>query len=269
MCNLERYLGIYSARFIQGFSTRTAARDAAFFLPHLQAGIRLLDCGCGPGTMTVDLAQVIAPGQVVGIDIAAEQFQVGQARARDRGLTTIHFTASNVYALPFPDETFDAVFAHAVLYHLRDPDRALKEMYRVLKPRGVVGVRDADRDGDVYAPADAQFEQAWSLLYKVHSLHGGNAYLGKTLRAVLHEAGFEDVQASASYDHYGTPEAVKKIGDQLSELILQPSIVNSAIARGWADRSEIEAISTALKVWSEHPGAFLARCRCEAVGWKA
>ena len=48
---------------------RTAARSAAFLLPHLRPGMRLLDFGCGPGSITVGLAGVVAPGEVVGVDI--------------------------------------------------------------------------------------------------------------------------------------------------------------------------------------------------------
>lgn len=128
----ERYLGDYSPAVIQGLNRRTATQEAAFFLPYLEPGMHLLDCGCGPGAITTGLAQVVAPGNAVGLDIAAGQLKHGATCAQDRDLSNLHFHAGNIYRLPFPDETFDAVFVHAVLYHLQDPLSALREVYRVL-----------------------------------------------------------------------------------------------------------------------------------------
>jgi ubiquinone/menaquinone biosynthesis C-methylase UbiE len=265
----ERYLGDYSPAVLKGLNRRTATQEAAFFLPYLQSGMHLLDCGCGPGAITAGLAQVVAPGNAIGFDIAADQLKHGATRARDRDLPNLYFHAGNIYRLPFPDETFDAVFVHAVLYHLQDPHSALREVYRVLKPGGMVGARDTDRDGDIFGPPDGRLERAWQLLYRVHSLNGGNACFGKSLPAALHDAGFTSIVASASYDCYGTPKRVKELGNQLARFVLQPDMVKVILTQGWAERSELEDVSLALKEWSKHPGAFLARCRCEAVGWKA
>ncbi len=62
----ERYTHGYSSGVVQYLADRTAVREAAFFLPHLCPGISLLDCGCGPGTITVDLAEVVTPGKGSG-----------------------------------------------------------------------------------------------------------------------------------------------------------------------------------------------------------
>lgn len=264
----ERYLGDYHPEMLKGLSMRKAVREAAFFLPFLRSGMRLLDCGCGPGSMTVDLAEVVAPGEVVGIDIAAEQFALGAARARETGVTNVRFEQGSLYELPFPDESFDAVFVHAVLYHLSDPQKALREIYRVLKPGGVVGARESDQDGDVYAPLNVDLERVHAILSKVHRLSGGNARFGKTLRAALRVAGFAHIEASASYDSYGAPEIVKAVGAQFSRLFLQPQIVDTVIAQGWAEQAEIEDLVATLETWGDHPDAFFARCRCEAVGRK-
>ena len=156
----QGYILGHSSLIIQHLSQRKAAKEAAFFLPHLKPGMSLLDCGCGPGVMTVDLAAVVAPGNVVGVDLESSQFTVGQQRAQERAVSNIRFEVGNILDLAFPDNSFDAVFAHGVLYHLSDPGAALTELYRVLKPGGIVGIRDLDSGGMIISPSDPVLEQA-------------------------------------------------------------------------------------------------------------
>jgi ubiquinone/menaquinone biosynthesis C-methylase UbiE len=122
-------------------ATRTAASMAEFFLAHLRPGMRVLDCGCGPGSITVGLAEHVAPGEVIGIDIDPTHIALAQTRAADAGLSNVRFETADMYTLPFANAAFDAVFCHAVLAHLRHPSQALSEIRRVLQPEGVVGTR--------------------------------------------------------------------------------------------------------------------------------
>src|SRR6201997_1582388 len=111
------------------FARRTGA-GAAFFLLHLRPGMRLIDCGCGPGSITVDLAQAVAPGEAIGIDLRKDALMFGRALARERGIANVAFQAASVYQLPHADGSFDAAFSCAVLQHLAAPLLALKEMRR-------------------------------------------------------------------------------------------------------------------------------------------
>ena len=115
----------------QVMARRGAASHAAFFTPHLRAGMRMLDCGCGPGTITCDLAGIVAPAEVVGIDFDPKQVDAAVTHAAQEGVTNARFQTANVYALPFPDGSFDAVFSHALVDHLSEPLKAIKEMRRV------------------------------------------------------------------------------------------------------------------------------------------
>ena len=137
----ENYSFADSPTFHQKFSQRTAEVNAGFFLHHLRPGINLVDCGCGTGSITAGLAESISPGEVTGIEISASDVDLARERAKKGGHTNLRFEVADIYELPLPDESVDAVFFHAILGHLNDPVRALREAHRVLKPGGVVGVR--------------------------------------------------------------------------------------------------------------------------------
>jgi ubiquinone/menaquinone biosynthesis C-methylase UbiE len=263
----EAYAGGYDSRVVGGLSRRTVTGEGAFFLPHLRSGMDVLDCGCGPGTMTVQVAEIVAPGTVVGIDLETTQFAVGRERARERGLDNVRFEPASIYELPFADESFDAVYAHAVLYHLARPEAALAEMRRVLRPGGLIAVRDSDTRGDLYAPTDLRLERVWDLARGVMRVHGGNPEFGSSHRAALREAGFANVVASASYDAYGTPEAVQGFAAYWAAFLAEHH-TERIVSHGWATRDELGGLAAALTQWGQHPDAFAARARCEAVGWK-
>src|SRR5947209_19784679 len=80
--------------------TRTAADWVPFLLPHLRTGMSLLDCGCGVGSITLDLAERVAPGQVVGVDLDEGQLAMARVEAERRGLANVRFEVASIYDLP-------------------------------------------------------------------------------------------------------------------------------------------------------------------------
>ena len=118
----------------------------------------LLDCGCGPGTITIGLAQAVAPGQVVGIDIEPNLVEHASVLSRDQGIANVRFQVANVFDLPFSEGSFDMVFAGDLLQRLNQPIRALKEMWRVLKPGGVIGIICSDMGGRIIGPVNHGLE---------------------------------------------------------------------------------------------------------------
>ena len=151
---------------------RTAENSAAYLLPSLSPGQRLLDVGCGPGTITLDLAGRVAPGQTVGVDRDAGVVAEAQRLLESREVPGIEFMTADTYALGFDDESFDVVHAHQLLQHLTDPVAALVEMRRVLRPGDVLAVRDGDYGGFVWAPADPLLDR-WMQLYHDVCRHNG------------------------------------------------------------------------------------------------
>lgn len=246
---------------------RSAENCAEFLLPHLRAGMNLLDCGCGPGSITLGFATILGSGRVIGIDREPHQLERASALAVARSVRNINFAAGNIYDLPFPDSTFDAVFAHHVLEHLRQPIRALREMRRVLKPGGVIGVRDPDFGIATWVPSTSILEAASKLTLRVREEQGGSPFYARNLRYLLGEAGFTSVEAFAFVEHQGTTESARSFAHVLVEVLTSPSAVDAAISHGWADQNALKIMADAVTAWAEEPGAFRAVLDCAAIGW--
>ena len=256
----EQY-SLQDSDFQRTMVTRSAARQGAFFLPYVHPGQHLLDCGCGPGSITTDFAKLVAPGQVVGLDIGAGEIERATQRAADLGIANVQFRVGDVYALSFEDATFDAVFSNAVLDHLRDPVAALAEMHRVLKSGGVAGIRTADRDGYLFTPLDPLLEKIIREGEERKASQGVKVRIGKNIRAMMREAGFVRVQASASYDSYGTPESVKSFGESMANGTLRE--------KDGTPRDEgLDEMAAAWRAWAASPDAFFGHALCEGLGWK-
>jgi len=265
----EGYLHGFGPTNLQHLADRTVASQAAFFLPHLRPGMSLLDCGCGPGTITIGLARIMAPGQVVGIDIEPRVVERADALGKEQGLPNLHFRVANVFQLPFADGSFDAAFAHTLLHHLNQPPGALQEMRRVLKPGGVIGIRDSDDGGRIIAPANQGWEDYHDLQERVWQEHyGRDRCFGRRLRSLLRQVGFVGIESSASYECYGTPEATRALAQlRIARLENTPTYVE-AVAAGLVDQATLDRMIAELRQWGEDPDAFCADAKCEAVGWK-
>lgn len=186
---------------------RRTGQVAAFLAPHLRAGMRLLDCGCGPGSITVHLAQMVAPGEAIGIDLREDALAQGRALAREQRIANVTFQAASVYQLPYPDGSFDAAFACAVLQRLAAPLAALKEMRRVLKPGGLIGLVDGSLTLTFRYPTNALLDK-WDSLRALERAHNaGRPSDALRLRALLREAGFAQTQASGALTTEAGPAA--------------------------------------------------------------
>jgi SAM-dependent methyltransferase len=255
----------HSAVVVDVHARRAAAAEAAFFLPYLRPGMRLLDVGCGPGSITVGLTRAVAPGEVVGVDLAPDVLDAARALAAEQGLSPLRFETARAEALPFPDASFDAVFAHTLLEHVPDAAPVLGEMWRVLRSGGLLGVRDADWGSGVIGPDDALVTEAMSLYERVWRLNGGHPNCGRYLRGLLLDGGWTDVRSSASFRWNGTSEESRSMGELLADRLLLPNFAGPVLAQGWADRARLKQISAACLAWSRRPDAFAAMVMCEAV----
>jgi SAM-dependent methyltransferase len=229
--------------------------------------MRVLDCGCGPGGVTLGLTEAVAPGDVVGVDIEPSQVQAASALARERHVENVRFEVGSIYKLPFPDSSFDAAYAQSVLLHLREPLAALKEMRRVLKPDGVVGIVDADGGSVVFAPPAPAIDKLWSLINRGIQLHGGDPYYARNLRPLLYEAGFVRVEGGASVLSFGSGVAAGRSTAEALRARFQGPTETTVIEQGWATRQEVDAIYNDLDKWAQQPNTFTAVLLCSGLGW--
>jgi SAM-dependent methyltransferase len=230
---------------------RTAESQAAFLLVHLRPGMDLLDLGCGPGSITTGLAAAVAPGGCTGVDTEPVPIE---------GVTVVRGDATS---LPFPDASFDAIFASALLQHLSDPLVALREARRVARPGAVIGVVDVDWDGEIMHPANDVLVRSTALARRLRE--GTSPFVGKQLRHLLTEAGFTRCEGSARVVHYGSADMVAALGRFTAGLFTSPA--TRARAKGWASDEDLDEMATAWVNWGGQPGAFFARLWFEAIGW--
>ncbi|MBB4688654.1 methyltransferase domain-containing protein [Amycolatopsis jiangsuensis] len=240
---------------VRSHAARTAASSAAYLLPSLRPGLDLLDVGCGPGSITADLAEAVAPGRVRGVEITDAALPEARRTAEARGVA-VEFAVDDAYRLSDPDDSYDVTHAHQVLQHLSDPVAALREMRRVTRPGGVVAVRDADYAAFTWWPGDERLDR-WLELYRAVA-RGNDAEpdAGRRLLAWAHEAGFTEVTPSASVWCYATPEERASWGGMWAKRIYS-SVGTMALERGLATEAELDAISQAWQDWTAHPDGWL------------
>lgn len=227
----------------------------------------LLDCGCGPGSITVDFAEIVAPGEVVGIDIEPLQIERAQVVARERGVINVRFTVADAYALPFADATFDAVFAHAMLYHVREPLRILREFRRVLNPAGLLGIRDTDYSMWCMEPATSALDEARRLSLLVAEHDGASPTYARHQRHLLIEAGFAYAEATASCVGSGTLEQTRRSARALLTRLRSSSFQQTVLQQAWADRERLDTLCAEVQAWGEKSDAFECLIWRSAVGW--
>jgi SAM-dependent methyltransferase len=237
---------------------RTAENSAGYLLPLLSPGMRLLDVGCGPGTITLDLAAHVSPGETVGVDREAAVIAEARRLLESRPTSGVEFRTADAYALEFDDASFDVVHAHQLLQHLTDPVAALVEMRRVLRPGGALAVRDGDYGAFVWAPADPRLDRWLELYHDVCRHNGADADAGRKLLGWAQAAGFTEIHASSSTWTFADPESRRWWGEGWAERIVSSSVAEQAVQYGLSSRDELEAIAEGWRHWlDQHDGCFI------------
>ena len=250
----SRYTHGHEKAVLASHGARTARDSAGYLLPFLEPGTRLLDVGFGPGTITLDLAEAVAPGEVIGVENTSAPIDVARANAEARGDARTRFELGDVMSLPFDDDSFDVVHAHQVLQHLTDPVGALTEMARVCRPGGYVAARDADYAAMSWHPDLPEIEQ-WRGLYRtIAKGNGAEPDAGRHLRSWAASAGLTDVTITSSNWCYATPEACQRWGESQSQRVAGEAFTTQAATHG-ATEDDLTAMARAWSAWGAHPDA--------------
>jgi len=263
----ENYILGYGDGAMQWMATRTAEGHGAFLLPYLKPGMRMLDCGCGPGTLTLGFAQRVAPGETIGIDREASQFAATIETAQHEGIDNLRFETGDIYELPFADANFDVVFTSAVLGSVATPEKVVAEMARVLKPGGVLALKEFDHDGDIIWPQSPVIAHSIALYHRLRAHNGHAALAGRRLREFIHSAGCRTDYFHAFYEEHTDAASLRRQVERNNYLVAE-ILGQQYEALGWSTR---EALNEEAQAWLEfaaNPAAIYCSSWCEAVGIK-
>jgi SAM-dependent methyltransferase len=256
----------YSPAAVGMMDGRTAAANAGFLLPSLKSGMSVLDIGCGPGSITVGLAEAVAPGETVGVDIEPSQIDLARDRVAKMGLNNCRFEVASVFTLPFPDDTFDVVFGHTILMQFHEIDPVLDEVKRVLKPGGLAAFREIDFGASLFGPADAAMNKVFSTLRRSVLENEGYPDIGRDLPALFAGAGLNILSARPIYMHAPTVEARTGMYRAMTGLWEQADFVKEAIQLGWLTEEERASVTRQLELEAKEPGGISGTTYVEVIG---
>ena len=258
----------YGEEFLQLLERRSAQTNAAGLLPHLKPGQRLLDFGCGPGTISMGLAKAVEPGEFHGIDMEESQIAIARSVAQAGGHGNATFHVGDATEMPFEDDYFDVAFCHTVLTHVPDTAAALGEAKRVLKPGGLIFSREIIVSSSFIEPGEEKTRSAWETFGRLLAGNGGHPEMGKQLANHFLAAGFTDVRASGSYDSFGTlPDAAFFVNFVL-EWFCAPAVIEAATKFGVATHEQFDQWRNDLEEWKTLPGGFAGMAFGECMGTK-
>lgn len=261
----DRYSHGHHESVLRSHRSRTAENSAGFLLDSLAPGMTLLDVGCGPGTITADLAERLGEGSVVGIDLAEAVVELAREQHPSSAGAKLEFRVGDVYALEFEDATFDVVYAHQVLQHLGRPVEALVEMRRVLKPGGLLAVRDGDYGAFTWFPADPVLDRWLAVYHQLTRRNGATADAGRNLKAWVRAAGFDEVAVSSSNWTFETDEQRAWWGGLWADRIRQSEFARQSLEYGFASQEDLEDFAEAFLRWSKDPDAVFITVHGEAL----
>lgn len=271
------YTAGYSEAVLRNHKSRTVDKDAAHLLPHLKPADKILDAGCGPGTITVGFARVATQGSVVGIDLSDSVIASAQQLVDDvladpnRPAGEIQLQTGNVLTgLPFGDESFDVVYSSQMFPHLTnpgEPDRAMAELRRVLKKGGIMATRDC---ADIhFYPRHYGLDRLWAANMAKAICHGAEDadFIGGAMPGVYRKAGFavdEILVAANPSVNVGTERkgwlgTLERFEDKEYE---------AGWLRAGVSKEEIEETKAALRRWMEDDDAWYVSLNCDIVAWK-
>ena len=277
MSDRTNYTQGYSQPTLSSHASRTVNSDAAFLLPHIKPSDKILDIGCGPGTITVGFASYASEGSVLGIDLSEEVL----THARDHlnkflqtvGDSTtgdVSFQKADLLAgLPFPDDTFDVVFSSQLFPHLPPPElplRAVKEMRRVLKPGGVLACRDVAEIH--WYPKSFGLETLWN--GKMKAALSLPDFPGAGMSALVRDAGFsiDKIKIGGGTTVHSGLEGRRFVAEGLMGRLMPGDTFRDNWLKAGITEEEIKEIQATLKKWIVTDDAWYAALQCELLAWK-
>jgi SAM-dependent methyltransferase len=251
----------------RAFAGRTIDADLAFLVPFLKPGLSLVDCGCGGGGLAVQLSERLTPGEVVGFDQNGGAIEQAKQLAASVADARVRFFVASVYDAPLPQQHFDIALFCGVLGHIPDPELALRHAFNVLKPGGVIAVRELAKNGDWAGGLH------WETVEAVNQMHaddiavsGGDPFIGRRMKSLLVAFGFERVDALPSFSP--ALSSVQAIGALFSRRLQEPDFVERVVKRGRHSADRLREMAGEIARWMNDDSSIVGISECTALGWK-
>ncbi|KAF2814233.1 S-adenosyl-L-methionine-dependent methyltransferase [Mytilinidion resinicola] len=237
------YTTDHSASVLRTHSWRTAANSAGYLLPHLRSNMKILDVGCGPGSITIDLARLVPQGHVTGVEYVLDPLEGARALAAANGVTNVSFEIGDIHCLPFEDDAFDVVHAHQVLQHISDPVKALQEMRRVTKVGGMVACRESA--SMTWYPQSDKLNTWYDLTTRMAVSKGGNPHPGSRIHVWAEKAGFarKDITKSAGSWCFSSDEEREYWGGSMAQRSRSSGSATMALEGGFSTREQLDKVA--------------------------
>jgi SAM-dependent methyltransferase len=240
---------------------RTALKEAAFVLPFLEGGMSLVDVGCGQGTITLDLAELVSPGIVKGFDPQEEHIARARSLADAKGLA-IDFEVGDIYDPPFERSSFDVCFAHVVFMHLPDPITALRRSIDLIKPGGLIATRDRGSSFHFEGGNASALSRVLDIVVATTNVASGSFYgmaVGEVMNRLCREAGLEVLQLTASLNVQLPKERAFPLAGAFGQRAIQERI---------SIQTELDDLAHEWARWAADPDAYMALDHYEVVAQK-
>ena len=256
----------FNDALIEIFSQGNAEVSAAYLLPRLKPGLNVLDVGCGPGTISASLAEIVAPGELHGVDMEESQVELARSAAKASGTENAFFHVGDALALPFEDGFFDVAHFHNALLYIPDTLGVLAEVRRVLKPGGIIGLREMIVGSSFTYPDYGILGDSWEIFEDLLAADEGHPQMGKEMKGHIQRAGFTDVQFTATMRIYSTPEEIELIYSLISKWFLSDEIMEAAIKYSASSEERFDRIRNGYDKWRVEPGAYFVIAFGEVIG---
>ncbi|KZN63288.1 hypothetical protein N473_17825 [Pseudoalteromonas luteoviolacea CPMOR-1] len=259
----------YNSAAVGIMQSRSAQDNASLFLDYVQNGDRILDVGCGPGSITIDFAERFARSEVHGIDIEQGQIEIAANDAAQKGIKNCHFKTASIFDLPYEDNYFDAVYGHTILMQFSNVHDALTEIKRVLKPGGIIAFREVDLGQNFYHSSQSAIKSLMDIFAKSIKHNQGNPNIGRYLPKLIGEAGYQLEECAASYSQPTKPMGKMMFYKSMLSLWNKANFTTQATDLKWITIEERDKIAQKLKEESRRPEVLAAINYVEIIGRSA
>jgi ubiquinone/menaquinone biosynthesis C-methylase UbiE len=222
-------------RFLDAANTTTglaAAKRALLEQLDLGQARAALDVGCGPGIDMAEMARLMPDGaQVSGVDISETMIAEARLRTADLG-PQVSLRTGDAAELPYPNQAFDVCRTATVLQHVPDPARVIREMARVIRPGGRVGVLEFDQETAFVDHPDTETTQIILDTFADAMVQG---HMGRQLPRLLRAAGLTDVTVTPGVNLGSSQFFQAVLGDHVARLPDQGILTSQRASQWWTE----------------------------------